>query len=184
MSAFRGTQAFALLLATSLVACSERRDDAVSPRALDRWSGGPAHTTGSGSTSTLLSRASFMDGADQTFKVKRITGDWHFEVKAKPAFDIAVQSIVFQPGAQSGWHSHPGPVFIQVKSGKMTFYESDDPSCTPIIRSAGEGYLDTGEHAHIARNETSSPAENIVTYFAPPRAPLRIDQPRPGNCTF
>jgi hypothetical protein len=25
---------------------------------------------------------------------------------------------------------------------------------------------------------------NIVTYFAPPGAALRIDQPNPGNCPF
>lgn len=98
--------------------------------------------------------------------------------------DLAVQSIVFQPGGHSGWHRHPGPVFIQVTAGTMTFYESDDPTCTPITRTVGQGYLDTGEHAHIARNETGAPATNVVTYFAPPGAALRIDMPAPGNCRF
>lgn len=143
----------------------------------------PLFTLGSGSTSTLLGRATF-EGTDRTFKIKRITGDWHVEVKAKPALDLAVQSIVFPPGSYSGWHSHPGPVFIQVVSGKMTFYESDDPSCTPITRSAGQGYLDTGEHAHFTRNEEAVAAQNIVTYLAPPGAALRIDEPAPGNCPF
>jgi hypothetical protein len=49
---------------------------------------------------------------------------------------------------------------------------------------AGQGYLDAGDHAHIARNETELPAQNVVTYFAPPGAVLRIDEPRPGNCPF
>jgi hypothetical protein len=66
----------------------------------------------------------------------------------------------------------------------MTFYESDDPSGTPILRSAGQGFLDVGDHAHIARNETASPAQNVVVYFAPPGATLRIDQPDPGHCPF
>ena len=92
--------------------------------------------------------------------------------------------ITFQPGGQNGWHSHPGPVFISVVSGTMTFYESTDPSCTPIVRSAGQGYLDAGNHAHIARNETAVPAMNVVTYLAPAGAPLRIDKPSPGNCPF
>jgi hypothetical protein len=52
------------------------------------------------------------------------------------------------------------------------------------VRTAGYGYLDVGEHAHIARNETAAPAQNIVTYFAPSGAALRIDEPRPGNCPF
>jgi hypothetical protein len=44
--------------------------------------------------------------------------------------------------------------------------------------------VDVGDHAHIARNETSEPATNVVTYLAPPAAALRIDEPNPGNCTF
>jgi hypothetical protein len=150
----------------------------------DERVGEPSFTMGANTSSTLLGRATFADPKDQNFKVKRITGDWHVEIKAKPAVDLAVQSIVFQPGGHSGWHRHPGPVFIQVVSGTMTFYESDDPSCTPIVRTAGQGFLDVGEHAHIARNETSAPAQNIVTYFAPPGAALRIDAPNPGNCPF
>lgn len=177
------TQAFALIFATSLAACSDGRNT-VGPRAQDPSPGTPSFTLGTGSASTLLGRARFGDPADETFKVKRITGDWQVEVKAKPALDLAVQSIVFQPGGQSGWHSHPGPVFIQVVSGTMTFYESDDPTCSPIVRTAGQGFLDVGDHAHIARNESGAPAQNIVTYFAPPGAPLRIDEPNPGNCPF
>ncbi len=138
-------------------------------------------TPSSGGQSTLLGRATF----DGPINVRRGgEDDWKVSVKAKPALDVAVQSIVFQPGGQSGWHSHPGPVFISVVSGTMTFYEGDDSDCEPIVRHAGEGYLDTGEHAHIARNETTEPATNIVTYFAPPGAALRIDQPDPGNCHF
>ena len=69
-------------------------------------------------------------------------------------------------------------------SGTMTFYESDDPKCQPIVRTAGQGYLDAGEHAHIARNESGAPAINVVTYFAPVGAALRIDEPKPNNCPF
>lgn len=143
----------------------------------------PRFTAGSGSQSTPLGRATFSDD-DGNLKVKRITGDWHVEVKAHPNLDVAVQQIVFQPGGHSGWHMHPGPVFIQVVSGTMTFYSSHDPDCTPIVRTAGQGFLDVGDHAHIARNESSSPATNVVTYLAPPGATLRTDQPNPGNCPF
>ena len=134
-----------------------------------------------GTTSTLIGRATF----GESFNIKRMGADgWDVKVKATPALDVAVQRIVFQPGGQSGWHSHPGPVFISVVEGTMTFYESDDPTCNPVVRHAGEGYLDVGDHAHIARNETSEPATNVVTYLAPPAAALRIDEPSPGNCPF
>jgi Cupin domain len=139
-------------------------------------------TQGSGTSSTLIGRATF----EGPFKVKRKApaDDWEVEIEAKPGLDVAVQTIVFQPGGQSGWHSHPGPVFISVVEGTMTFYEADDPDCTPVIRTAGQGFLDTGDHAHIARNETGLPARNVVTYLAPPAAPLRIDEPDPGHCPF
>jgi len=140
----------------------------------------PNATLASGSKSTLLGRAAFPQ-----FHVKRKSDDgWQMEINAKDSLDVAVQSITFDVGAQSGWHSHPGPVLIQVVTGTMTFYESDDPTCTPIVRTAGQGYLDVGDHAHIARNESGAPATNVVTYFAPPGAALRIDQPAPGNCPF
>ena len=133
----------------------------------------PQSTASSGTISTPLGRATFADPQGETFKVKRITGDWHVEVKAKPGFDLAVQEIDFAPG------------FIQVVTGEMTFYEADDPDCEPIVRSAGQGILDVGEHAHIARNETTESAKNLVVYLVPPGAPaLRFDAPDPGYCPF
>jgi len=182
MSTVRARHAASLTLGV-LMGCQDG-SASMAPSAHDAGARTPAFTASSGSTSILLGRATFSDPHDQNFKVMRKTGDWHMEIKSKPAFDLAVQTITFQPGAQSGWHSHPGPVFIQVVAGTMTFYESDDPSCTPVVRTAGQGFLDMGEHAHIARNETTSVAQNVVTYFAPPGAALRIDEPRPGNCPF
>ena len=136
------------------------------------------------SISTLLARSTFFDPKDQNLDIKRISDDWHVQIKAKPAVDIAVQTILFPPGASSGWHTHPGPVFIQVKSGTMTFYESDDPTCTPQVRTQGQGFLDLGDHAHIAVNQTTAPAENVVVYFAPPGVPLRTPATQPSNCSF
>lgn len=179
--ATRAALAGALIVTAAVVAIS---CDRTATEVVDHASpGAPSFTVSSGSQSTLLGRATFADSSPN-FKVKRITGAWHVEVKATPSLDMAVQRIVFQPGGQSGWHRHPGPVFIQVVSGTMTFYMSDDPACTPMVRTAGQGYLDVGEHPHIARNETGAPAENIVVYLAPPGAALRIDAGDPGTCPF
>ena len=157
----------------------------VGPRGHSPAASTPASTLGTGSTSTLLGRATFGDPTAGPFEIVRTVGPhWSVDVKADPNFDLAVQNIVFEPGGQSGWHSHPGPVFIQVVLGTMTFYEGDDPTCTPIVRTAGQGYLDRGDHPHIARNETDLHAATLVTYFAPAGAPLRIDEPNPGNCPF
>ena len=138
-------------------------------------------TTGSGTTSNPIGRATFAS----PIKVDRKADDlWKVRLEGKGGLDVATQVIVFQPGGQSGWHSHPGPVLISVVAGTMTFYEGDDPNCTPIVRAAGQGYVDTGDHPHIARNETSEPAMNVVTYLLPPGAAQRVDEPAPGNCPF
>ena len=106
--------------------------------------------------------------------------EWSMRVEARQGLTIATQTITFQPGGQSGWHSHPGPVFIAVKEGTMTFY---DENCKATVVSAGQGFLDVGADAHLARNESGSPATNVVTYFAPPYTTiLRIDAPQPSTC--
>ncbi len=136
-------------------------------------------TMGSGTSSTLVGPPTTYEA----FKVKRDAADgWEVEIEAKDGLKVATQTITFQPGGQSGWHSHPGPVFISVKEGTMTFY---DENCNATVRTAGEGFLDVGSDAHLARNESGAPATNVVTYFAPPSAPtLRIDAPQPPNCSF
>ena len=107
-AAFR-TQAASLLGSTALffllVGCGDSERSA-NPPALSPPA--PQRTLGSGSKSTLIGRGSFAEG----FKVKRKSADWDVEVKAPNGLDIAVQSITFEPGGQSGWHQHPGPVFI------------------------------------------------------------------------
>jgi len=168
------------LLLPVLIAGCDKRDHPVAPTTSSIGTAplSPDFTAATGSVSTLVGRSTF-----NAFSVRRQTGNWVITAHSDP-LDIAVQTIVFQPGGQSGWHSHPGPVFIQVVEGTMTFYESNDPHCQPIVKTAGQGYLDAGDHAHIARNETQHEAKNVVTYFAPVGAPLRIDVPAPGNCPF
>ena len=123
----------------------------------------PQFTLGSGVTGERLAQSTF-----DIRKVKRINKDynWHVELKAKPALDIAVRRFTYAPGSQTGWHRHPGPVFIQVVAGTVTFYEA--PDCRQIEVEAGESYLDLGEHAHIGRNETDEVAQDVTVLFGPP----------------
>jgi quercetin dioxygenase-like cupin family protein len=173
-----------MMLLAAAAACRESKHaSSADARALEPTA--PVFTAATGGySSKLLGRATFTDPKDPMLTVKRITGDWHVEVKAKPSLDVAVQTISFPAGSSSGWHRHPGPVFILVTKGTIRFYEGDDPTCTPIEKSAGQGFLDRGEHAHIARNESDGVAETAVTVLAPEGAALKIDADAPGNCPF
>ena len=105
-------------------------------------------------------------------------------VQSKRPVDIVVRTHDYAAGSSTGWHTHPGPVFITVLDGTVTFYEYDDPSCTPRVVKKGEGYVDTGR-GHIGRNETGTPAKDVTVFFAPVAKPFRDELPPPGpKCRF
>jgi hypothetical protein len=125
------------------------------------------------------------------FDVKRKdkVADFEIRLEAPQPMDVATQIVTFQPGAYSGWHTHPGPVFFTVRTGTLTVYEGDDPLCTATQFPAGTGAVEAGAstHMHMVRNETGSVAEAVVTYMVPvgtPQSQLRADRPDPGNCPF
>jgi hypothetical protein len=133
----------------------------------------------SGVTPTLLGRGTY-----QPFKVKAEDQALGFVAKARYPVDLVVREHVYAPASTTGWHQHPGPVFITVVEGQVTFYEHDDPSCTPTVVSAGEGYVDTG-HGHIGRNESGEPARDITVILAPVGGAFRSELDAPGPyCGF
>ena len=135
-------------------------------------------------TASVKARASFADPTDIKIKVK----DGSTEViNAPDARETVVQEIVIAPGGHTGWHSHPGPVVVLIKSGTLSFYDVDDPTCTVRTYTAGQAFVDRGQgHVHIARNEsTTDNLEIWATYFdVPPGGAFRNDVPAPGNCPF
>ena len=107
-------------------------------------------------------------------------------INARDAAQTVVQQIKISAGGHTGWHSHPGPVVVLIKSGTMSFYDGDDPTCTVKTYSAGQAFIDSGQgHVHIARSEGSDELELWATYFdVPEDGPFRNDKPAPGNCPF
>jgi quercetin dioxygenase-like cupin family protein len=137
-------------------------------------------TPGSGVVSNVVSRAT----AASAFSIKFKNADFEVEMKTDGPSDFITQTVAFGPGGHSGWHSHSGPALVSVKSGTATFYQADDPSCSPVVVSAGTVFIEQGEDVHIARNEGSTDLVLNVLYITPVGAPQRVDQPAPGNCPF
>ena len=167
-----------LSLVVLFTACGDG-DRPVAPTSTVRDQPGASFTTATNS-SIPLARNTFWHPID----LKRETDDWGLEMKISPNADVAVSRVLFPAGTHSGWHTHPGPVIAEVITGTVSFYLGNDPTCTPIVRTAGQTYIEAGDIPHIARNETDEPAENLAIYFAPPGVPLRHDEPSPGNCPF
>jgi len=101
-----------------------------------------------------------------------------------PADYYAVTNTVI-PGGYSGWHTHPGPSVVLIKSGVATVYDGDDPTCTPAIYPAGTGFVDPGDgHVHMVRNEGADTLVTQAFQIIPAGEARRIDAPSPGTCPF
>jgi quercetin dioxygenase-like cupin family protein len=103
-----------------------------------------------------------------------------------PAADFAVQLVTLAPGGATGWHTHPGPALVLVRSGDFTLY-SAEAGCTGTTYKAGQSFVDAGfGNVHIGRNEGPTNVELYVIYFAPAGAGVRIDAAKPAasTCNF
>jgi quercetin dioxygenase-like cupin family protein len=134
----------------------------------------------SGVTPTVLARG--------TYDAFKVTGNpaagGLFKAEAKAPIDVVVRRHEYLAGASTGWHAHPYPVLITVIQGTLTFYERDDPTCTPKVVHAGEGYTDSGR-GHIGRNETGQLAVDISVIMAPVGAAFRTELSAPSPyCGF
>ena len=83
-------------------------------------------------------------------------------MKTTGATDIHVLSNRIAPGGSFGWHSHPGPSFVIVKSGTATVYLGADPTCKPHRFRAGSGFVDKGLDVHVVRNEGNVDLVTVV----------------------
>ena len=129
-------------------------------------------TPGSGVTASIIARGV------ATEKVK---------TRGNQPYEAVVQEITIAPGGHTGWHTHPGNAIAIIKSGTLTIYDGDDPSCTPKTFNGGDVYIDPGYgHVHIGRNEGRAPLEILVTYIdvAAGNGPVRIDAEDPDNCSL
>jgi cupin domain len=134
----------------------------------------------SGVTPTLLARGTY-----DPFNVSSDKqGGVDFRAKAKTRVDVVVRKHDYLPGSTTGWHRHPGPAFITVTAGQLTYYHYNDRRCKPHIVSAGQGFVDDGR-GHIVRNETGEPAQDMTVIIAPVGGAFRAELDAPGpHCDF
>ena len=103
---------------------------------------------------------------------------WKFKMDVKGDSDLYVSQLTFQPGAKSGWHSHPGPSLVTVTQGTLTVYHDD---CTFETYSAGQTFTDLGcGDIHNVVNESGVEAKDVAVQIVPHGQPRRIETPDPG----
>jgi len=111
--------------------------------------------------------------------------DFRVRLKVRDPADVYIVRNKVPPGGYSGWHTHPGPSVVSVKSGVATVYDGDDPSCVGVQYPAGTGFIDAGGgHTHMVRNEGTTELETVAFQIVPTGADRRVDAPDPGFCPF
>ena len=96
------------------------------------WPGTARATPGSQFNSETLVRTLFED-----IDLKTHTDIHKVKIQTKGPSDVFIVRNRVPPGGHSGWHTHPGPSVVSVKSGTATVYDGDDPLCTPTTYAAG-----------------------------------------------
>ena len=131
----------------------------------------------------LTDRAVFTDNVDLKIKNK-LDGKATDVVNLKNPSRTVVVRFTVQPGAVFGWHTHPGPVVVNVASGELVYVGADD--CVERSYPRGTAFVDAGgDHVHNAFNpSTSVPTVLVATFFGMPPVPdpLTIPQPAPADC--
>ena len=129
-----------------------------------------------------VTSTTFAIGRFSEIDAKTLSSSWQARISTKGDSDLYVLENRIAPGGTFGWHSHPGPSLVIVKSGALTLYRADDPTCSGEVISAGSGFVDNGGDTHLVRNEGTVETVVYVTSLVPRGAARRIDQPRPPTC--
>jgi quercetin dioxygenase-like cupin family protein len=103
----------------------------------------------------------------ETFKYN--VGDT--KVQTKGPVDIVVADVLFPALASAGWHSHPGPVFVVVKTGTLSVWTA---SCVKheYYQGGPEGaaFFEPGpESSLLVKNESATVEATVsATFIVPP----------------
>jgi len=128
----------------------------------------------------LTLRSVFTDDINMKLRLKEDQGKTTVVEVDDPSRTVVVRYTV-QPGAQFPWHSHAGPVFVNLVSGELTYIEAD--SCAETRYTSGQAFVDPGQgHVHSAINRGTVPAVLIATFYDAPAEGGLLIPASPGNC--
>lgn len=131
----------------------------------------------------LTQRAVFTDDVDLKFKIK-LDGEATRVVNVKDPSRTLVAKFTVPPGAHFPWHSHAGPVVVNVTQGELVYVDAED--CVQRPYPAGTAFVDAGHgHVHTAFNHTNQDVVFVATFYeAPASGPLLIPAQAPANCNL
>src|SRR2546421_8097735 len=79
-------------------------------------------------------------------------------LRFEKGLDVVVSEITMTPGADSGWHSHPGGAIGIVQQGQITLIRSRGSHCRSTIYTHGQSVIERPGEVVIAKNSGSGDA--------------------------
>jgi hypothetical protein len=121
----------------------------------------------------LTPRSLFTDDVSGQFRIK-LDGHGTTVVNMHDPSLSVVARITVQPGAQFQWHTHSGPVIVNIAEGELVYVEASD--CIERPYPVGTAFVDPGRgHVHTAFNRTGGVTVLYATFFeVPAQGPLTI----------
>lgn len=129
----------------------------------------------------VTQRATFTDDVRLQIKNK-LDGQATRVMNLSDPSRVATARITVQPGARFPWHTHPGPVTVNVVEGQLTYVQATD--CVPRGYPAGSIFIDPGQgNVHTAFNPTGEVTVLYATFYdLPAEGPLTIPVAGPADC--
>ena len=130
----------------------------------------------------LTPRAVFTDAVDAQLRVK-LDGKATTVLNMPDASRTVVARFTVQPNAQFPWHTHPGPVIVNIVQGELVYVQASD--CVNRPYPAGTAFVDPGNNVHSAFNPGTVETILVATFLDfPPDGPLSIPDANQNHCAM
>jgi quercetin dioxygenase-like cupin family protein len=88
------------------------------------------------------------------------------KVQTKGPVDVVVAEVSFPALASAGWHNHPGPVFVVIRTGTLSVWNA---SCEKHTYGPGQSFFEPGPASSLlVKNESPTDAATVVATFIVP----------------
>lgn len=129
----------------------------------------------------LSPRSVFTDDVDLKFRFD-LEGNPTQVINSSTPSRTVTARITVQSGAQFPWHTHPGPVIVNVAEGELVYVLAID--CVERSYPMGTTFVDPGRgNVHTAFNPTAGETVLLATFFETPASgALTIPADAPDDC--
>jgi quercetin dioxygenase-like cupin family protein len=112
-------------------------------------------------------------GDDQQVNADRI------KFQTKDPTDVSTYTVTYAGGGFSGWHTHPGLLFVTVQSGAVI----RDVGCSSHTYSTGESFIESDEQPPgQVRNASATDVAVVAVTQVTPRGSLRREDAAAVSC--